>query len=69
LYRKLKAVNGKSVSIFIREIRLSVAKNLLSSSDLNISEIAYQCGFNDPAWFSRVFKAKYNVSPRKFRNQ
>ncbi len=69
LYRKLKAINGKSVSIFVREIRLSAAKNLLSSSELNISEIAYQCGFNDPAWFSRAFKSKYNVSPSKLRKQ
>jgi signal transduction histidine kinase/DNA-binding response OmpR family regulator/ligand-binding sensor domain-containing protein len=69
LYRKLKAVNGKSVSIFIREIRLSVAKSLLTTSSLNISEIAYQCGFNDPAWFSRAFKDKYNISPSKFRRQ
>ncbi len=67
LYRKLKALSGKSTSVFIRGIRLSVAKKLLEASDLNISEIAYQCGFNDPAWFSRAFKEKFGVSPSDVR--
>lgn len=67
LYRKLKALSGKSTAVFIRSIRLSAAKRLLESSEFNISEIAYQCGFNDPAWFSRVFKEEYGVSPSSFR--
>lgn len=67
LYRKLKAISGKSTSVFIRGIRLSAAKNLLQTSDFNISEIAYQCGFNDPAWFSRAFKEEFGVSPSAFR--
>jgi len=67
LYRKVKAVSGKSVSRFIREIRLSAAKKLIETTTLNISQIAYQCGFNDPAWFSRIFKKEFGESPGKFR--
>jgi signal transduction histidine kinase/DNA-binding response OmpR family regulator/streptogramin lyase len=67
LYRKLKALSGKSTAIFIRGIRLSAAKNLLETSEFNISEIAYQCGFSEPAWFSRSFKEEFGVSPSAFR--
>jgi signal transduction histidine kinase/DNA-binding response OmpR family regulator/ligand-binding sensor domain-containing protein len=69
LYRKLKALSGKSTSVFIRGIRLSVAKKLLESTTLHISEIAYQCGFNNPAWFSRIFKEEFGQSPGQFRKQ
>lgn len=67
LYRKLKAISNKSTAIFIRGIRLSASKKLLETSTLNISEIAYQCGFNDPAWYSRAFKEEYEVSPSEYR--
>jgi len=67
LYRKLKAITGKSTAIFIRAVRLKKAKELLESSNLSISEIAYQVGFNDPAWFSRVFKEEFGLSPSEAR--
>lgn len=63
LYRKLKAISGKSTAIFIRTVRLKKALELLETSNLSISEIAYQVGFNDPAWFSRVFKEEFGMSP------
>ena len=63
LYRKLKAISGKSTAIFIRSVRLKNAHELLQSSPLSISEIAYQAGFNNPAWFSRVFKEEFGISP------
>ncbi|MCF8403898.1 MAG: response regulator [Bacteroidales bacterium] len=67
LYRKLKAISGKSTAIFIRTVRLKKAMELLETSNLSISEIAYQVGFNDPAWFSRVFKEEFGVSPTEAR--
>ncbi|MBE0661082.1 MAG: response regulator [Bacteroidales bacterium] len=63
LYRKLKAISGKSTAIFIRTIRLKKAKELLETTNLSVSEIAYEVGFNDPAWFSRVFKEEFGLSP------
>ncbi len=63
LYRKLKAITGKSTAIFIRSVRLKNAKDLLESSNLSVSEVAYMVGFNDPAWFSRVFKEEFGMAP------
>ncbi len=67
LYRKLKALTGKSTAIFIRTVRLKKAKELLETTALNISEIAYDTGFNDPAYFSRVFKEEYGITPGEVR--
>jgi signal transduction histidine kinase/ligand-binding sensor domain-containing protein/DNA-binding response OmpR family regulator len=69
LYRKLKAVSDKSTALFIRSIRLSAAKEMLTTTDNNISQIAYLCGFNNPAWFSNAFKEVYGVSPTDYKNQ
>ncbi|MBC8485602.1 MAG: response regulator [Bacteroidetes bacterium] len=69
LYRKLKALTGKSTAVFIRTIRLHKARELLTTTSLNVSEIAYETGFTDPAWFSRVFKEEFGVSPNAFRNK
>jgi YesN/AraC family two-component response regulator len=67
LYRKLKALTGKSTALFIRTVRLRRAKELLRDSGYSVSEIAYRVGFNDPAWFSRVFKDEFGSSPTEFR--
>jgi len=69
LYRKLKALTGKSIAIFIRTVRLYKAKDLLVTTSLNVSEIAYETGFNDPAWFSRAFKEEFGESPNTIRKK
>ena len=63
LYRKLKSISGKSTALFIRSVRLQKAKELIQTTDKTISEISYELGFNDPAWFSRVFKEEFGFSP------
>jgi transcriptional regulator GlxA family with amidase domain len=50
-------------------VRLKKARELLETSNLSISESAYQVGFNDPAWFSRVFKEEFGVSPTEARGK
>ncbi len=67
IYRKLKAISGKSTAIFIRSVRLQKAKNLIQSTDLRISEIAYDVGFSNLAWFSRIFKKEFGISPTSTR--
>lgn len=69
LHRALKEFTGFSASHFIRNIRLKKAETLLLSSSLSISEIAYEVGFSDPRYFSRVFSSIYRRSPRDFRNR
>ena len=49
------------------DIRLKNSCELLHSTNLTITEIAQSCGFNDPLYFSRIFKKKYNTSPTQFR--
>ena len=69
LYRKLKAITGKSSALFIRTVRLKKAKEMLENSGFSISEIAYQVGFNDPAWFSRAFKEEFGKTPSDSRKR
>lgn len=63
LYRKLKAVTTYSTAIFIRKIKLQVAKKVLETTDKTIAEICYDTGFNNPSWFSKVFKQEFGFSP------
>ena len=67
LHRKIKAVTGMSTAIFIRTIRLHEAKNILASTHLTISEIAYQVGFKSPVYFSQIFKQTFGESPSEIR--
>lgn len=69
LHRKLKALTGLSTSIFIREIRLQQAFELLIKSQLSISEIAYAVGFSDPNYFTKVFHDKYKKTPTSIREK
>ncbi len=67
LFRKLKALTGKSISVFIRSLRLEKAKELLETTNLTVSEVAYESGFNTPKYFSKVFHEEYGISPREVR--
>ena len=67
LHNKIKTKTGLSTSIFIRSIRLEKAKKLLEQTELNVSEVAYEVGFKDPSYFSRLFLEKYNLTPSKYR--
>jgi signal transduction histidine kinase/ligand-binding sensor domain-containing protein/DNA-binding response OmpR family regulator len=66
LYRKLKMLTSLAGNEFIRSIRLQQARILLEKGSLNVSEVAYQVGFNDPAYFTRAFKKQYGYSPKTF---
>jgi len=68
LYRKLRAMTDKSTAIFIRHIRLQKAKELLADHEKTVSEVAFETGFNDANWFSKVFKEEFGNSPTLFRN-
>ncbi|MFV8325920.1 substrate-binding domain-containing protein [Flavobacterium sp. ZS1P14] len=68
LYRKVKSVLGIGVGDYINNFRLEKAKELLMTTTMNISEIAYSCGFASPNYFSTTFKTKYGIPPKDFRN-
>lgn len=69
VHRKIKALTGMSTAIYIRKVRLQKSKELLQTTDLAISEIAYQVGFKSPVYFSQVFKETFGESPRKLRKK
>lgn len=66
LHRKLKALTGLSATEFIRSQRLKASISLLKQKEINISEIGYSVGFNDPSYFSKCFKETYGVSPTAY---
>jgi len=66
LYKKLLALTGKPPLEFIRSLRLKRAALLLTKSQMNVSEIAFQVGFNDPKYFSKHFKNEFGVLPSKY---
>ncbi|WP_372775990.1 ATP-binding protein [Mangrovibacterium sp.] len=68
VYSKTKAITGKPVKDFILHIRLRKAAEQLKQSGLTITEIAFDCGFSDPTYFSTVFKRYYNITPTEYRN-
>ena len=66
LFRKLKALTDQSVVDFIRSMRLKRALKLLENSSGNISEIAYNVGFNNPAYFSECFRKQFGKLPSEY---
>jgi CheY-like chemotaxis protein len=67
LYKKLHALTGMSVTEYLRMLRLRKAQELLRTSTLNISEVAYEVGYDDPKYFSRVFSEEFGQPPSAFR--
>ncbi|MCB0842859.1 MAG: helix-turn-helix transcriptional regulator [Bacteroidetes bacterium] len=67
-YRKVKTLTGQSPSVYIRNLRLQKAQELLKSTQLNISEVAYAVGFKDLSYFSRSFSEEFGISPSESRN-
>ena len=67
VFRKVKALTGQSPSVFVRAVRLERAKELLQTTDLNVTEVAYEVGFSTPAYFSDAFLEAFGVRPSEFR--
>lgn len=67
VHRKIKALANMTTTELINNFRLEKALDLLKDPNLNISEIAYQVGFNNPSYFSRLFSEKYEQAPSEMR--
>lgn len=68
LNRSVKAAFGKTASHYLDEMLLLEAKVLLKQSALNVSEIAYKIGKENPGDFIRFFKVKTGITPKQYRN-
>ena len=66
VHRKIKALTGKSPSVYMRTLRLISAKEMIEVKNGNISEIAYSVGFSSPAYFTRCFKEEFGYTPSNF---
>jgi len=69
IYTKLKALTGQNLSTFIRTIRLKKAAMLLTQTNMNISQIAYEVGFNDLKYFRESFKELFSMTPSEYKRK
>ena len=63
LNRKLRSLLGQSTKQFVQSVRLQRAVDLLNGRELNVAEVADQCGFSSSAYFIRAFREKYGHTP------
>ncbi|WP_027394626.1 helix-turn-helix domain-containing protein [Aquimarina latercula] len=66
LQNGFKQLYNTSVNEFIKNHRIETAKDLLESSNLNITEITYKVGINSRSYFSKLFKKKYGIAPKQY---
>lgn len=67
LQRKIGAMTDLTPLQIIRDMRLRKAKELLRSTDKNVAEIAYEAGFNDPSYFTRIFSKEFGGTPSEWK--
>lgn len=65
--RCFKRTVGMTVMAYVLKARLAAAKELLQGTEISVTDIALRCGFESPAYFSRVFKADTGLSPLRYR--
>nr|WP_279380143.1 AraC family transcriptional regulator [Sporosalibacterium faouarense] len=58
---------GKNFVDYVTDIRMSKAKELLENEDYSIKAISFDIGYNDPNYFSKIFKKYFGMSPTEFR--
>ncbi len=69
LQEGFKFLFTRTVTEYIRHIRLEAARDLLNTTDLNISQIVYTIGFTSRSYFSKIFKEKYGITPHDYKKQ
>ena len=66
LHRKLRALTGNTATGFIRTLRLKRAASLIDQGFGNVTEVAYEVGFNSLSYFSKSFKKQFGISPAQY---
>ncbi len=69
LQEGFKFLYKRTVTEYIRHVRLESARDMLKNTDLNISQIVYSIGFSSRSYFSKIFKEKYKITPNQFKKK
>lgn len=70
LNRRMLAITNQNSSTYIMQLRLARAKRLLKADvNMAIGDVAQRCGFDDVAYFSRIFKQTFDITPSQYRKQ
>jgi two-component system response regulator YesN len=64
-----KKITGQTFTDYLTDVRIASAKNLLKTSEMNITEIAYEIGFNNSNYFSNIFKKSVGISAKEYRKK
>ncbi|MDA3879108.1 MAG: response regulator [Prolixibacteraceae bacterium] len=68
-YKKIKGVTGYAPKDYIRIIRMKKAADLLLQNDITVAEVAYDTGYNDPNYFSKLFKKHFGIAPVDYQKK
>ena len=69
LNKAAKEITGKTACCLVEEKIVTEAKKILAQSRYQVKQIAWQLGYEDQYYFSRMFKRQTGISPRQYRNQ
>jgi AraC-like DNA-binding protein len=68
LQEGFKLLQNRTVTDYIRNVRVETAEHMIKTTDLNISEIVYSVGLTSRSYFSKIFKERYNCSPKYYQD-
>ena len=68
-FRKMKELTNRAPSDYIRNYHLQKAKFLLEHSDYNVAEVAYEVGFKDPSYFTKIFQQAFGLLPSELKGE
>ena len=65
-HKLFKASTGKTLHEYVEEQKIKKAIDIMVSTDLTLTQIAYECGFSSQSYFNSAFKKKMNLTPREY---
>lgn len=66
-FKKVKSLTGQTPADYIKTLRMNRAAELLKEENISVAEVCYQVGISDPHYFSKVFKQRFGISPKKYQ--
>lgn len=66
-FKKVKALTGQTPADYIKTLRMNRAAELLQKETITVAEVCYKVGISDPHYFTKVFKQKFGMSPKKYQ--